>query len=858
MKAHSRRNFLKYLFAAFIFFSVVGVGQHAWAATLDLNQKYRIESGGTVHTPDPDAPGYFSSYLVQDSNGNYTRINGSDYKLLESKGLFDTSNAQTSVAMTETTVTANPSLDYCEWEGTWPHATVYGCFVRLLYLILWVASLFVGFAGLLFGWVFDFTVVNMKANIGGIEVIGSAWRVVRDLANIFFIFILLYLAIVTILQLDEHGVRHSLSRLIIAAVLINFSLFFVKVIIDVPNILSIKIYNAAVPESGTGNGKLGNAFLQIFNPQQSFSIEDRIKAVKKGYSKEDAIKTEMITGGNLGKNPLTTFAMGIVLMAVATFVFLAVIIIFLKRFVILIFLMCFAPLAFLGMALPIHAAEGKAKQFWETLFKEAFYAPIFMLCVLITLRVGRVLNDPKIVAASGLNTDFVNISNIISYSVVIVMLVASLIIAEEMAVSGASGAMTAYNGMKGAALGAVGGGAKWAGMHTVGRLASTWINSKAQGATMGDTLRDVAGGKGKGKFAKSWVGQSLAKAVVASADKAGKGFDEHTDKQREWMEAAISNRHGDHQFVAEIFAQSGGKGATSVDRKVLDNQLHHMSIEQKANTQEYLKEMAEAGSVDAEGNAYSDEQRAGAQASLKRYFGNRKYGGDGHGRLEADEVADIERTTAKGITFFDRKFKHAVEHNDHDEVSKFLENATEGQALSAIRSLGASGTNFKSGPMRLALIQGLKKFKGEAFLSTFAKDDALDENIKSAGSDSGYDTKVTWDLSEALLADVKNRTGTMIGRFKTKLAALKNKEINDALLDYTNTNDLDALIDKYQSLRSGDEVTRNYMDSTNGQRSQVKSAHVIDELNDLVKEKDTAGGSAVGYPGTGSRKYIRP
>src|SRR3989338_4329537 len=68
--------------------------------------------------------------------------------------------------------------------------------------------------------------------------ISSAWVVVRDLANIFFKLILLYIAIKVILGMAGHGVKQMIVQVVIAALLINFSMFFTKIVIDSSNILA--------------------------------------------------------------------------------------------------------------------------------------------------------------------------------------------------------------------------------------------------------------------------------------------------------------------------------------------------------------------------------------------------------------------------------------------------------------------------------------------------------------------------------------------------------------------------------------------------------------------------------------------
>src|SRR3972149_11518169 len=57
-----------------------------------------------------------------------------------------------------------------------------------------------------------------------------------------FIFVLLYVAIGTILGLSKVNWKKTLVLIVIAALLINFSLFFTKIIVDASNILAWAFY----------------------------------------------------------------------------------------------------------------------------------------------------------------------------------------------------------------------------------------------------------------------------------------------------------------------------------------------------------------------------------------------------------------------------------------------------------------------------------------------------------------------------------------------------------------------------------------------------------------------------------------
>ena len=75
------------------------------------------------------------------------------------------------------------------------------------------------------------------------SMIAVGWTTIRDLINLFFIFILLYAAISTILQYGNYQLKNVLAKIIIAALLINFSLMIGKMVIDASHILAWEFYN---------------------------------------------------------------------------------------------------------------------------------------------------------------------------------------------------------------------------------------------------------------------------------------------------------------------------------------------------------------------------------------------------------------------------------------------------------------------------------------------------------------------------------------------------------------------------------------------------------------------------------------
>jgi hypothetical protein len=87
-------------------------------------------------------------------------------------------------------------------------------------------------------------IIDFGGNVTGTGIgaaIDTLWSVVRDFFNIIFIFAIIYLGFKMILGSDDSGTKRALVYLIIAALLVNFSLFISKFIVDFSNILAEQV-----------------------------------------------------------------------------------------------------------------------------------------------------------------------------------------------------------------------------------------------------------------------------------------------------------------------------------------------------------------------------------------------------------------------------------------------------------------------------------------------------------------------------------------------------------------------------------------------------------------------------------------
>lgn len=104
----------------------------------------------------------------------------------------------------------------------------------LVNMVIWIV---IGFIGDLLS--NDFIFSN-----GMEETLLEVWKLVRNLVNIVFVFVLLVIAFVNIVSIDpsQFEIKKLLGKVAIALVLVNFSYFAGKVVIDLSNILTTAVF----------------------------------------------------------------------------------------------------------------------------------------------------------------------------------------------------------------------------------------------------------------------------------------------------------------------------------------------------------------------------------------------------------------------------------------------------------------------------------------------------------------------------------------------------------------------------------------------------------------------------------------
>ncbi len=317
----------------------------------------------------------------------------------------------------------------------------------IAWLFSWVSdfvSAILSFAGQLFDWVIIVTVIQMGDRLteGGSILPGIlfSWSFLRDIANIIFIFAMVFIGIATILNLQQYGYKALLVRLIIVALLINFSLLFARVTIDVSNLAGTAAYNTIMASiAGDPDPDQPGISGVVMNQGNLSTLHDwrAVRDMATGLGTDEAMSVVAVL-----------YALGIVLMTIITFVFLAGAFMLIARFAILTFLMIISPVAFAAMILP--QTRGMANRWWETFLKQAFFAPAFLIALFVALgltaSVGEILNVENyslasVVQAAELENPSI-MEAIIMFGVSAIGFMVALIVASQMGAYGANAAMS--------------------------------------------------------------------------------------------------------------------------------------------------------------------------------------------------------------------------------------------------------------------------------------------------------------------------------------------------------------------------------------------------------------------------------
>jgi hypothetical protein len=440
------------------------------------------------------------------------------------------------------------------------------------------------------------------------DAITAAWTVFRDLANIGFVFVMLYIAINFILQSDSSDTKKMLSSVIIAAFLVNFSFFFTGIIIDTANQFAIMFNNQLVQEIKTGTGgstSISEFIVQktktesvITNIQKSFKMGDIASAVLNPAGA--GATAGVAAGANAATNDTFTdsfnwsvgMILSVVLMVVLSFVFIIAAFMVISRTIVLIILLIVSPI---GIAGKIHPTfEKLSKEWWDSLIGNAFFLPAFLLFTVIAFKLmntgmletvgesisgvtsGSLLSNTSAGAGGGTENLTKSIYTIaggfVTYAIVIGFFLAALQSAKKLSSMGSDAISKLSASITQTVGGAAMGGVAFAGRNTIGRMARGALasdavqNFAAKNRILGGlTLRGLDGVAGSSlDFRGTGAFKGVASATGVGADFLGKaGGKDGIKGQDKWLS-------GQYAKSAELI-ELGEKRKAAIPQEVRDS-----------------------------------------------------------------------------------------------------------------------------------------------------------------------------------------------------------------------------------------------------------------------------------------------
>ncbi len=287
----------------------------------------------------------------------------------------------------------------------------------------------------------------------------NGWKIVRDICNMFFVVILLIIAFATILRLENYSYKKWLPKLILMAVLINFSKTICGLLIDVAQVVMLTFVNAFKDVVALNFTKM----LGISDWQSLEGIAD-VSAWE--------VAAAMV--------------LAVIYVVISIIVITAMLAMLVMRIVMIWIYVVLSPLAYLLSAFP--GGQSYASEWWKEFIKNLIVGPVLAFFIWLSFTALVNFNDSSLGINGSVNSDndITNTSNcqknkegkcafgtsslLIQFVIAIGMLLGGLKITQE--IGGAAGSVAGKVASKGKGLalrGAAlaGGAALWTGKKLV-------------------------------------------------------------------------------------------------------------------------------------------------------------------------------------------------------------------------------------------------------------------------------------------------------------------------------------------------------------------------------------------------------
>ncbi len=375
---------------------------------------------------------------------------------------------------------------------THPGDLLLGCFALAYYnTIFRLSSFFLrGAAGLMDA----FMAISLSSSIYQNSFIETGWTIVRDVCNIFFIFILLWTAFKMVINDHHYQANKTIVNIVVIGLLINFSLFFSRVIIDMGNISARVFYNQ-IRITGSAQGEIDEVAGALNTPDIkpkaiSEALADGLNLTNISNTGYEKLREE--SGGEVDIGTIwLILLLGTFVNITAMWIFVKVSFAFLGRVLSLWVGMIMSPFAFTSTIIeggghgggPLDVKDLGWKDWLHNMLEAAFYPAVYLFFIFLIIILiqsdftASIMADP-----SGLTSTPFLIMTLFQFAFIIGLLVMSGKIAKKMSgtfggqLTEGVGKLAAFAG--GAAIGVASGGAARLGSKVFGGRAADWLSDE--------------------------------------------------------------------------------------------------------------------------------------------------------------------------------------------------------------------------------------------------------------------------------------------------------------------------------------------------------------------------------------------
>jgi hypothetical protein len=364
---------------------------------------------------------------------------------------------------------------------------------------------FMEFAQQIFQWVISDSFIGVSFTGPDNFIVQEGWTMMRNFSMSFIILGLVYIGLATALSLANFKTKQALFRIIVVALLINFTPALCGIIIDGANVVT-----------------------RIFLPETTTLLS--------GMGGEIASQFATLTGGGLTADPAIALAKGLLLVVfnfVAMFIYLIFAFLFAMRYVILWLLIIISPLAFLLWIFPF--GQKHFQRWWKEFINWSIIGipaalVIYLSDKLIEETVSRPTTNMVLNNTAGSNF----MTTVAQYSVPMIFLIAGFLFTLQVSATGSNLVVSRAKAIGNRGKGVLKKGLKAGGVGTVRRTTGAIVGIK-QGAAEGRQLRksgDAGFGAGtghaimggaRGVFTRSGVARG-EEAIEKMSMEEGKGF----------------------------------------------------------------------------------------------------------------------------------------------------------------------------------------------------------------------------------------------------------------------------------------------------------------------------------------------